>query len=82
MITNPERLGFLAQNIRDRLELLGWTQEELEQKSGVTQATISKLLNAKVDTRITAVWSIAEALGTSIDKMLQEPAKKILQKSS
>jgi transcriptional regulator with XRE-family HTH domain len=82
VITDKTKLENLAENLRRAMVRSKWSQEQLEAMSGVPQATISFVLNAKVDPRISAVSKLADALDTSIDKLLSEPPKKNLQRSS
>jgi transcriptional regulator with XRE-family HTH domain len=79
VITDKTRISNLGENLRRAMRKAKMSQEQLEAESGVPQATISQILNAKVDPRISAVFKLANALETSIDKLLTEPAEKISQ---
>jgi transcriptional regulator with XRE-family HTH domain len=82
VITDKTRIEYLAENIRRGMQRNKWSQEQLEAESGVPQASISQILNSKVDPRITAVFKLASALDVSVDVLLSEPREKISQKSS
>jgi transcriptional regulator with XRE-family HTH domain len=80
VITDKGSIENLATNLRRAMRLHKWSQEQLEAESGVPQATISEVLNAKIDPRVSAVLKLAQALETSVDKLLSSPAEKILTK--
>ena len=82
MITDKRRLAYLAENLRRAMQRNQWSQERLEAMSGVPQTSISLILNAKVDPRITAVFRLASALDLSLDLLLSEPREKISRISS
>ena len=82
VVTDKERLTYLGENLRRAMRLHKMSQEQLEADSGVSQATISEVLNAKHDPSICAVWRLAQVLETSVDRLLSAPPKKILEKSA
>ena len=58
-------MGFMVKEIR---ESQGMTQEELENKSGVSRQTISAIENNRCgDVKTGTLVAIAKALGTTID---------------
>jgi transcriptional regulator with XRE-family HTH domain len=58
----------MGYRIKERREELGMTQEELEEKSGVSRAIISGLENdAKRNTTTLTLVKIANALDTTVD---------------
>lgn len=61
----------LAQNIRKYREKLGISQDKLSKLAGITLHTIVKIESgATSDPRIDTVKKIAEALGVSVDKLI------------
>ena len=85
MVTDKDRMENLAANLRRLMELRppeGMTQKQLEAASGVPQETISRCLNAKSDPAVSVVARLADALDTSIDRLLSAPPReKVLQAS-
>jgi len=50
---------------------LGWNQAELARRSGLTQATVSRIESGKVtNPGILEVKKIADAFGTTIDNLI------------
>lgn len=60
--------------LREVRERLLVTQAELSARSGVTEATISRLENGKQSARIPTVRKIAAALGVPAADLLAPPA--------
>lgn len=81
-MTDKTRILYLAENLRRVMRLRNLSQEQLEAESGVPQATISRVLNAKSDPAVSVVFHLARALGTSVDMLLSAPDEKISAKSS
>lgn len=53
----------ITNKVRERRELLGMTQEELSEKSGVSRTIISKLeTNQKVDCKLSTLVALSKAL--------------------
>ena len=50
------------------------TQEELAQRSGVTETTISRIESSRSEARISTVRKLAEALGISPQELIAGPA--------
>ena len=58
----------LAEKLKERRNQLGWKQVTLSQKSGVLQATISRMESGKVtQPKMEQLRKIADALGVTID---------------
>lgn len=57
--------------IREMLKNKGMTQRELAEKAGITEASISRYINDKRIPKITFVRKIADALGTTIDYLIE-----------
>lgn len=54
----------------DRMEELGWTQQDLADRAGMTQGAISRYLNGHREPLATAILSIAIALEVTTDQLL------------
>ena len=79
--TDKVRIDFLAENLKRAMRVAKCSQEQLEAESGVSQATISRILNSKHDPAVSVVWRLAKALATSVDMLLAEPSEKKSQRS-
>ncbi len=55
-------VGHPGDSIRERRIELGWTQSELAERSGVTQADISKIENGHLDARWSTIQRLSSAL--------------------
>lgn len=53
----------------------GWTQEELAERSGLSQQYLSDLERAKRNPTIVTIHEIAQALGVSHVDLVQPPAE-------
>ena len=82
MVTDKDRVANLATNLRRLMVRNGLSQQKLAAASGVPQVTISRLLNARNDPAVSVVSRLADALDTSVDKLLSEPPEKNLQNAS
>lgn len=65
-----ERLLQLGQKIRYERIKNKLSQEDLEEKSGVSRRTISEIERGNVDIRYTNLYQLAEAFGMSISELL------------
>jgi transcriptional regulator with XRE-family HTH domain len=66
----------LASKIRVKREELGLTQAELAKKTGLTQATISRLESGEVrQLKSEAIKSLARALGVSLDFLMGDKSR-------
>ena len=79
---DADQIGNLAANLQAAMDLRKMSQETLERRSGVPQATISRILNAKSNPAVTHVARLARALRTSIDMLMAEPIEENLLTSS
>ena len=66
-----ERLLRLGQTVRFQRLKHGFSQEDLEEKSGVSRRAISELERGNTDIRYTNLYQIAEAFGMDIIQLLQ-----------
>ena len=65
-----ERLLQLGQKIRYERIKNKLSQDDLEEKSGVSRRTISEIERGNVDIRYTNLYQLAEAFGMSISELL------------
>lgn len=75
----PSRYDFLAGWLREALEATGMTQKDLAIRSGVSDRTISALINAERDGyRLNTLRRIGEALGDPhiIEQVLEDPSSR------
>ena len=54
----------------------GLSQRELSQRSGLTQAQISRIENGAVDMRISSLLALTNELGLELSFALQEPPRR------
>lgn len=70
IMDKSEILKTLGRNIRAERNRLGLSQEALAEKADLSYFThISKIENGELDTRITTLIAILEALNISFDKI-------------
>ena len=72
--------NFLASNVRRLRKMLGMTQSDLAQSSGVGQDTISLIENGKTTPNCFDVANIAEAMNTTTEVLLKPVPAQHLQK--
>jgi transcriptional regulator with XRE-family HTH domain len=67
----------LGENVRFRRQGKGWTLSDLAEKSGISKAYISDLENGAAGRpNIQYVFAIANALGVTLDELLDDAAPK------
>lgn len=67
-----EYLAEIVTVIRENRKQLGWTQEELAEKSGLKQSAIARLEGAAAIPSSTTMFKVAIALGLKIKLVPQE----------
>lgn len=65
LVALPAEYKTFADALRAAKEAAGLTQMQLSQRSGVSQAQISDLLNGRFDPKLSTIMALAEALGVS-----------------
>jgi transcriptional regulator with XRE-family HTH domain len=73
---------WFARNVRLRRLALGLTQIDLAERLDVSQPVVSDLENDRYSPSLDVVHNVAEALETTSDMLLQDPAKKAPRKKS
>lgn len=61
MTLRPRTEATLAANLRWLMNKAGWTEKEIEQRSGVSQKTINNVLHARYRTKVETVEQLAAA---------------------
>lgn len=61
----------IGKNIDNQMKAAGLSQRELAERAGITEVTISRYINGARIPKATALLAIAEALGCSIEALLQ-----------
>lgn len=70
----PEQLDeAIAHNVREKRQRRGWSKEKLADLAGVSLRTVNRL-EAGNDAQVSTLIKVAEALGTSIDGLLDDRA--------
>ena len=73
MITNngTEKWQHFAENMRLRRMVAGYTQHELCRRAGISTGSVSAYENGKKCPTLSSAYAIADALGTTVDGMLE-----------
>lgn len=69
----------LALAIEAAREVAGLSQRELEQRTGISQATLSRILTGKRVAKMTEVMLIADALGCTVPELTGSGARGRVQ---
>jgi transcriptional regulator with XRE-family HTH domain len=56
----------LATTLRQRIKRLKVTQEALSEDAGISRQTLSKVLSARADLKVTTLFAIADRLGFEV----------------
>lgn len=64
-------MGGLSDRIRGRRRGLGWTQDELARRAGISKGFVSDLENGKRRVGADLLLDIAEALGVTLDYLMK-----------
>jgi transcriptional regulator with XRE-family HTH domain len=70
MVKNPKAIKSFAAHLRMLREKAGLSQQELADYAGVSKLTIQRIENAKYSATLDTLVSIAEALNTTLKKLL------------
>ena len=62
-------------NLRSLRKKLGWTQEELERRTGVSQAMLSAFENGGGGLTMRRILALASCLETSVDYLLERTGR-------
>jgi transcriptional regulator with XRE-family HTH domain len=76
VISEEEALANAAANLARMMDDRGWTQLELAGRADVGQSTLSRLLRGIGMPGVAAMARIAEALDSSVERILAQPAKE------
>ena len=67
----------LGDNISNYREQRGFTQEKLAKLSNISDKHLSKIKRGKINIKIDTLVNIANALGTSVDKLLLDASSYV-----
>lgn len=71
MVTSVEN------GIRTRRRELGFSQEELARRCGVTRQTVNAIENNKYDPTLSLAFRLAQVLGTTVDTLFRPPVEEV-----
>ena len=79
MVTDKRAIHLLAVNTKRHMKdrRLPLTQQALSKASGVSQATISGILNERSDPSVCSLLRIADALDITLDALFKEEKSRI-----
>jgi y4mF family transcriptional regulator len=63
-------MAAIGERIRQRRDELGWTQDRLAQKAGISKSFLSDLENGKRSVGADTLQAIAEVIGLSLDFLM------------
>lgn len=63
-------MAVVGERIKERRAELGWTQEQLAQKAGISKSFLSELENGKRSVSADNLLDLARALGVSLDYLM------------
>ena len=69
-------MASVGERIRERRAELGWTQDQLAQKAGISKSFLSDLENGKRSVGANNLLDIARALGVSLDFLMTGTASQ------
>lgn len=69
----------VATNIGRRLKALGWTRYRLAKATGMSLPTIINICNGANEPSVSKLKTIADALDTTTDSLLEENSRKVAQ---
>ena len=69
----------LGKRIKNLLLIKGWTQSGLAKRSGITEGTLSKIINGEIATSAEHIFRLAEALDTTSSQLMGETKPIILK---
>lgn len=82
LLTDNEIKANISANLRRLLDLRGWAQSDLARESDVKEMMISLVVRGISLPGISIAARIADALETSIDKLIAPPPEKKSRRSA
>lgn len=79
-MTQDEATEVVPKAIEKELKRLGWTWYRLGVVTGISHATMSNIRNGHHEAKASNLKSIADALGVSVDSLLEHESKKSSKK--
>lgn len=84
-VTSEQAKRILSRNIESVLQRKGWSRYRLAKISGISEATISNIMNEKHEPGLSVIATLATALGVSTNRLIsdhREKTEKILAESA
>lgn len=84
-MTSEQAKRILSRNIESVLQRKGWSRYRLAKISGISEATISNIMNEKHEPGLSVIATLATALGVSTNRLIsdhREKTEKILAESA
>ncbi len=69
-MVRSDRMGDFVDRLQSLMTQRGVTQKELAERTGITEASVSKYLNRERTPRIDVILNIAKAFGVSVDELM------------
>src|SRR5438105_14628042 len=76
MSSGKQPMTSVGERIKKRRAELGWTQDQLAQKAGISKSFLSDLENRKRSVGANNLLDIARALGVSLDSLMTGTASQ------
>ena len=84
-VTSEQAKRLLSRNIDDILHRKGWSRYRLAKESGISEQTISNIINEHHEPRLSVVATIASTLGVTTNRLIsgnRENTEKCLAESA
>lgn len=69
-MTSEQAKWLLSHNIESILQRKGWSRYRLAKESGISEQTISNIINQAHEPRLSVVATIANALGVTTNRLI------------
>lgn len=80
MITHEDATDYVAENVERLMVSLGMTKAELARKCKTHKMAMTRLLARTHEPTAHFLNNLAEALGTTVDALLEPPAEKNIRR--
>lgn len=84
-VTSEQAKRLLSRNIESVLRRKGWSRYRLAKVSGISEATISNIMNEKHEPGLSIIVTLATALGVSANRLIsgyREKSQKCMAESA
>jgi transcriptional regulator with XRE-family HTH domain len=69
-VTSEQAKRLLSRNIDEILQRKGWSRYRLAKESGISEQTISNIINEAHEPRLSVVATIASTLGVTTNRLI------------